>query len=64
LTTVIKPQRLEENTKRFISLELPVKVVDEIDTTRGDISRSLFVKRAIYEALKERQKNERKSNGM
>lgn len=59
MTSIVKMQRQQEGEKKFISLVLPSKVIDQIDQSKGDVTRSLFVRRAIYSALKEQHTTER-----
>jgi hypothetical protein len=53
-------QELEAG-KRWISLLLPVEVIKQIEETKGDIPRSLFVRRAIAKALMEQEEKEEQS---
>jgi hypothetical protein len=38
---------------RYVGTWMPVDLVKLIDETRGDISRNLYIKRAVIKALKE-----------
>jgi hypothetical protein len=40
-----------------VSTYLPVRLVEQIEGNKGDVSRNLFIKRAISKALENQNKN-------
>jgi hypothetical protein len=53
-------QQQHGHNNRFVSTWLPVDVVKEMDKRKGDISRNLYIKRAVFKALKEERKQNEK----
>jgi metal-responsive CopG/Arc/MetJ family transcriptional regulator len=53
---------VKELKNRYVGTWMPKKLVKEIDEAKGDISRNLFIKRAVIEALKEQQQEKKRRN--
>jgi hypothetical protein len=50
-----RQEHAQQKENRFVSTWLPANLVKEMDEAKGDISRNLFIRRAVFKALKEGQ---------